>query len=222
MSLDNFDLRPSWFALLAIYLGCVLLLTGCIGAPRLPLAAGVPTAMPSAVYLSPASAGVPGQFTPVPPVDPTTAAEHQEAAHRSLLIYTLPGKVIAHGAVTPPTAIYSLTTYTVEQIDLPAPIMFAAAAPRPGGGPLEDQFLTVDRFWRVHIRAAQPVFFSTSLRWDMWANGTLLGFPLGSDDDLVLAVFDAHLLPEGSSLAVSYNQNQRDTLPERIHYTQKP
>ena len=177
--------------------------------------------MPAAVYPSPA-AGVPGQFTPVPPIEPTSEAAHQEAAHRVLLLYTLPGKVIAHGAITPPTAIYHLTAYTVEQIDLPAPTMFAAVEPLPGGGSLQDQFLTVDRFWRVHIRAAQPVFFAQSLRWDMWANGTLLGFPLGSDNELVLAVFDAHLLPEGVRLAVSYNLDQRDTLLEPIHYTQQP
>lgn len=80
----------------------------------------------------------------------------------------------------------------------------------------------MDRFWRVRIRAVQPVFVGQSLRYDRWANDTLLGFAVGNRQALVLVVFDAQLLPEGASLAVSYGTDPRDTLPERIHYTQKP
>jgi len=63
----------------------------------------------------------------------------------------------------------------------------------------------------------------TDLSWLIWVNDTLLGWGVGTEDKIMVAVFDRQLLPEGASIAVSFGESRpQEAIPERIHYTQKP
>ncbi|MDQ2807293.1 MAG: hypothetical protein M3Z04_10350 [Chloroflexota bacterium] len=220
MSLTNRGSRCGVFGLLAIYLGCVLLLSGDDGRPFLGQVPG--TLDPAIAATYPASAHLSRIPDPAPLTTPPSTAEilREQFSAQLEILYKQPGTIIAHGQALQLTSYHSLKAYTIEQVDLSA---FAMRPVPASGNPIHTENVPVKRFWRVRVSAEPGSFPMTSLFYTIWANDTLLGQSDGGSDELVAVVFDSRLLPEGASIGVSLGMiKPYEVTAEPIHYTQQP
>lgn len=119
-----------------------------------------------------------------------------------------PGIVLAEGRNTSPVGSLRVKTYRIEEITLANPL-HAEIDGRPA---------QVEEAWRISItggpfrvRNAAPM---------IWIDDTLIGIGLESPDlkSISVVVFDRSLIKNGSSVSLSYGENDpaRTAVPDKI------
>jgi hypothetical protein len=133
----------------------------------------------------------------------------------------LRGSTVASGSNDVATSMYSLKSYSVEEIGLPVPLTCSVQV--VVNQQLTAQSLTFDRFWRVSV-VGERVDFPHAESWYIWSDSSIIGASgpgKGSEGDteLYTLIYDRQLLPEGATIGVTYGRaGIKETISEKLHF----
>jgi hypothetical protein len=122
----------------------------------------------------------------------------------------LPGKVIAEGSNTRPTAKFRAAKYRVEEVALPG-----ATEVKIG-----ERIVSVNKAYRVTIVGGP--FVVRAMPAVVWVGDTAIGYGVENEDltEITAVTFDESAIVEGASLFLSYgdkkNKEDRAELPEKL------